>query len=130
MIARVWEGVVSQEKADGYGAYLAGSDRGVADYRRIAGNRGVLLLRRAEGDRVRFLLVSLWDSAAAIAAYAGPDIDRAQYFAYDRECLVDPVTTVAHYEVMVAAREGAPADGPAAGCAPAGGAAPRDHEPG
>ena len=102
MIARVWEGVVRKEKAEGYGAYLAGSEHGVADYQRIPGNRGVLLLRRAEGDRVRFLLVSLWDSADAIAAYAGPDIEKAQYFSYDRECLVDPPTTVAHYEVMVA----------------------------
>jgi len=103
MIARVWEGVVPKEKADGYGAYLAGSDRGVADYQRITGNRGVLLLRRAEGDRVRFLLVSLWDSAEAIAAYAGADIDTAQYFPYDRECLVDPPANVKHFEVMAAA---------------------------
>jgi heme-degrading monooxygenase HmoA len=106
MIARVWQGIVPQDKADGYGAYLADSDRGVSDYQRTPGNRGVLLLRRAEGDQVRFLLVSLWDSAQAIAAYAGPDIEQAQYFPFDRECLVDPDPQVIHYEVMVATGAG------------------------
>ena len=80
MIARVWQGVVPREKAEGYERYLVASDRGVGDYRRIAGNRGVYLMRRAEGERVRFLLISLWDSREAIAGYAGADIEKAQYF--------------------------------------------------
>ena len=102
MIARVWHGVVPAEKADGYAKYLTDSDRGVRDYRRVAGNRGVCLLRRAEGDRVHFLLLSFWESRRAIEGYAGQDIDRAQYFPYDRECLIDPEPGVAHYEVLVA----------------------------
>jgi len=102
MIARVWHGVVPAEKADGYGKYLADSDRGVGDYRRVPGNRGVCLLRRSEGDRVHFLLLSLWESRQAIEGYAGSDIDRAQYFPYDRECLIDPEPGVSHYEVLVA----------------------------
>jgi heme-degrading monooxygenase HmoA len=108
MIARVWHGVVPAEKAEGYGRYLAESDRGVRDYRRIPGNRGVCLLRRAEGGRVHFLLLSFWDSREAIQAYAGPEIERARYFPYDLECLVDPEPNVAHYEVLVA-----PGSGPA-----------------
>ena len=102
MIARVWHGVAPLEKADGYEKYLADSDRGVRDYQRLPGNRGVLLLRRAEGDRVHFLLISYWDSREAIQAYAGADIEQAQYFPYDRECLIDPEPRVAHYEVVVA----------------------------
>ena len=102
MIARVWHGVVPLEKADGYGEYLADSDRGVRDYQRVPGNRGVCLLRRVDGDRFHFLLMSLWDSREAIEAYAGPDIDRAQYFPYDRDCLLEPEPSVVHYEVMVA----------------------------
>ena len=102
MIARVWHGVVPMEKADGYGRYLSDSDRGVSDYRRLPGNRGAYLMRRAEGDRVHFLLVSLWDSREAIAGYAGADIDRARYFPYDLECLIDPEPHVAHYEIVVA----------------------------
>ncbi len=102
MIARVWHGVVPLEKADGYGEYLRGSDLGVRDYRRTPGNRGAWLFRRVEGDRAHFLLISLWESREAIKAYAGPDIERARYFPYDRECLVDPDSHVTHYEVLVA----------------------------
>lgn len=101
MIARVWHGVVPAGKADGYGAYLADSDRGVRDYQRLPGNRGVCLLRRAEGDRVHFTLISFWDSREAIQAYAGEDIERAQYFPYDLECLIEPETFVTHHEVEV-----------------------------
>lgn len=102
MIARVWHGVVPAEKAAGYRSYLADSDRGVRDYQRLPGNRGVCLLERAEGDRVHFLLISFWDSRQAIQAYAGADIEQAQYFPYDRECLIGPEPKVAHYEVAVA----------------------------
>lgn len=102
MIARVWHGVVPLEMADGYDRYLADSELGVRDYQRVAGNRGVCLLRRVQGDQAHFLLISLWDSRAAIEGYAGPDIEQARYFDYDRECLLDPEPTVAHYEVLVA----------------------------
>ena len=107
MVARVWHGVVPREKADGYGTYLSDSDRGVRDYQRLPGNRGVCLLRRDEGDRAHFLLISLWDSRAAIEGYAGKDIDRAQYFPYDRECLLEPEPNVTHYDVLVAPEAGA-----------------------
>jgi heme-degrading monooxygenase HmoA len=100
MIARVWHGVVPQDKAEAYAAYLRDSERGVADYARVPGNRGALLLRRPEGGRVHFLLVSLWESREAIAGYAGPDVDAAQYFELDRECLIDPEPAVLHYEVL------------------------------
>ena len=108
MVARVWHGVVPLDKADGYGAYLADSDRGVRDYQATPGNRGVCLLQRTEGDRVHFLLMSYWDSRDSIKAYAGPDIDQAQYFPYDRECLIDPEPTVTHYDVVVAGMDEAP----------------------
>ena len=100
MIARVWRGSVPNDKAEGYELYLADSDRGVGDYRAIRRNRGAALLRRAMGDRVEFVLISFWDSEAAIREYAGPDIDRARYFDYDLECLIEPDPTVTHYEVV------------------------------
>lgn len=102
MIARVWHGVVPNEKAEGYSKYLRDSDLGVSAYQEIHGNRGVALLRRSDGPRVHFLLISYWDSAEAIREYTGPDMDRAQYFPYDLECLIDPEPNVAHYEVLVA----------------------------
>ena len=106
MIARVWHGMVPIEKADAYGRYLADSDRGVIDYQRVPGNRGVTLLRRDTGDRAHFLLISLWDSRASIEGYTGPDVEQARYFPFDRECLIDPEPTVAHYDVLVATGSG------------------------
>lgn len=100
MIARVWQGVVAIDKADAYERYLAESDRGVRDYQRLPGNRGVTLMRRTDGDRVHFLLISMWDRRESIAAYAGPDINVAQYFAFDLECLISPDPYVQHYEVV------------------------------
>jgi heme-degrading monooxygenase HmoA len=100
MLARVWHGVVPREKADGYAEYLAHSDLGVRGYQAVHGNRGASLLRRVDGAEVHFLLISYWDSAEAIREYTGPDIERAQYFAYDLECLVDPEPRVTHYEVL------------------------------
>ncbi|MGH9749070.1 MAG: hypothetical protein ACRD6R_04000 [Candidatus Polarisedimenticolia bacterium] len=91
-----------QEKAEGYGRYLADSDLGVRDYQRLPGIRGTCLLKRAEGERVHFLLISFRDSREAIQGYTGPDIDRARYFPYDRECLLDPEPKVTHDEVLVA----------------------------
>ena len=102
MVARVWHGVVPAAKAESYAQYLTASERGVKDYQGTKGSRGVTLLRRAEGEHVHFLLISLWESRAAIRAYAGHDIERARYFAYDLECLLEPEPTVAHYDVLVA----------------------------
>jgi heme-degrading monooxygenase HmoA len=98
MIARVWHGVVPIEKADDYTEYLAGF--GVRDYQAVPGNCGVQLLRRREGAVVHFLLLSLWTSREAIEAYTGPDIERARYYPYDLECLVEPEPHVTHYEVV------------------------------
>jgi len=101
MIARVWHGVVPIDKADAYEAYLVESDRGVRDYQRLPGNRGVTLMRRTDGDRVHFLLISTWDDRESIAAYAGGDVESAQYFDFDLECLIAPEPRVQHYEVVI-----------------------------
>ena len=60
MIARIWHGVTLAEKADEYYQFLQQS--GIADYQTVAGNRGVQVLRRIEGDKAHFLLITLWDS--------------------------------------------------------------------
>ena len=106
MIARVWHGVVPAEKAEGYAEYLACSELGVPAYQAIPGNRGAALVRRAEGSIVHFLLISYWDSPDAIRRYTGPDMERAQYFTYDLECLVDPEPAVAHFEVLTRVENG------------------------
>ena len=102
MIARTWHGVTPASKADAYDAYLQRT--GVREYRATPGNLGVYVLRRIEGDRAHFLLVSLWVSYDAIRAFAGTDTERAVYYSEDRDFLLELEPTVTHYEHRLPAR--------------------------
>jgi len=102
MIARTWHGVVPAGKADDYHRFLLGT--GVPDYRGTPGNRGVFVLRRAEGDVAHFLLLTLWDSYDAIRAFAGDDVERARYYPEDPDFLLELEPTVTHYDVLTAIR--------------------------
>jgi heme-degrading monooxygenase HmoA len=98
MIARLWHGVTPASKADAYLDYL--NQTGVTDIRSTAGNRGVYLLRRIEGDRAHFLFLSLWESIAAIEQFAGADIEVARYYPEDLDYLLELEPHVTHYEVI------------------------------
>jgi heme-degrading monooxygenase HmoA len=103
MIARTWHGAVPADKADDYHRFLLRT--GVPDYRGTPGNRGVFVLRRAEGEVAHFLLLTLWDSWDAIRAFAGDDVERARYYPEDPDFLLELEPTVTHYEVLTAIRE-------------------------
>ena len=98
MIARTWRGATAAEDGDAYLEYLHRT--GLADYRKIDGNRGVLALRRTIGRRAEFLLVSLWDSEQAIRNFAGDDVEQAVFYPEDEQFLVDRDLRVTHYEVV------------------------------
>ena len=51
MIARIWRGVTSAEKAEQYFEYLM--ETGLKDYRTVPGNRGVQVLRRTYHETFR-----------------------------------------------------------------------------
>jgi heme-degrading monooxygenase HmoA len=55
-----------------------------------------------EDGRVEFVVLSLWESRDAIAAFAGEDIEVARFYPEDDEFLVAREWTCAHYEVAVA----------------------------
>jgi heme-degrading monooxygenase HmoA len=99
MIARTWRGVTAAADADAYLAYLERT--GLAAYRATPGNLGVTTLRRrVDGDRVEFVLVSLWESMDAVRAFAGPTPDRAVFYPEDDRFLIDRDLDVRHYEVV------------------------------
>ena len=98
MIARIWRGSTAASKADDYLAYLEAT--GIKDYRATPGNRGVQVLRRATGEWVEFVLITLWDSLDAIRAFAGEDIEAAVYYPEDERYLVEREDTVRHYEIV------------------------------
>jgi heme-degrading monooxygenase HmoA len=98
MLARTWRGATKAEEADRYLDYL--HQTGLAEYRKIEGNRGVLALRRVANGQAEFLLVSLWDSESAIRQFAGADIDRAVFYPEDEQFLIERDDHVTHYEVV------------------------------
>jgi heme-degrading monooxygenase HmoA len=74
MIARTWHGVTDASKSD--------------EYQATEGNLGVYVLRRIEGDKVHFLLLTLWESVEAIKKFAGAKMEKAKYYPADKEsCL-------------------------------------------
>lgn len=101
MIARRWHGRVPATKADAYFEYL--NRTGLADYRAIPGNRGVLVERRTDGDVTHFTLTSFWDSYEAIVRFAGNDYEAARYYPEDDAYLLERELHVEHAEVLLMA---------------------------
>jgi heme-degrading monooxygenase HmoA len=100
MIARLWHGITLTEKAAAYLALLR--QRAVSDYRSTPGNLSVEILHRDAGAITHFLIVTHWTSHAAIAAFAGEDIERARYYPEDSDFLLEFEPTVTHYAVAEA----------------------------
>jgi len=100
MIARSWDGVTPAAKADEYTDYVRRT--GVTELAATDGNLGVYLLRREEGDRARFRVLSLWDSMEGIRRFAGEDAERARYFPEDARFLLALEPNVEHFEVVAA----------------------------
>ena len=66
MIARTWHGAVRSEDAERVSPVPA--RHRPSGLQRAAGNRGVYVFRRVEGDVAHFLLLTLWESWDAIRA--------------------------------------------------------------
>jgi heme-degrading monooxygenase HmoA len=97
MIARIWRGITLAEKADEYVHYL--NDTGLKDYAKTPGNQGVTVLRRLQGEHCEIVLISLWESMAAVRAFAGENPERSVYYPEDEQYLLEMEPLVRHYEV-------------------------------
>jgi antibiotic biosynthesis monooxygenase (ABM) superfamily enzyme len=97
VIARVWRGTVRAEDEAEYAGYL--EQTGMRRARAVDGNRGTLVLHRAEGDRAEFVTVLLFDSLDDVRAFAGDEPARAVFFPDDDRYLVERDLDVRHYEV-------------------------------
>jgi len=97
MIARMWRGRTLAAKADEYMGILEST--GLKEYAATEGSRGVLVLRRVDGDQAEFLLITLWESWEAIKRFAGEDVERSVYYPEDDAYLLQREAHVTHYEV-------------------------------
>lgn len=98
MIVRTWRGWTRTADAAEFERCLLRT--GFAEYRATPGNAGAYLARRDQGDRVEFLLISLWESREAARAFGGDAPDRAVFYPWADRFLVARETTAAHYEVF------------------------------
>ena len=78
MIARMWHGVTTPDKADEFLENI--NQTGVPGLKGITGNQGVYVLRRTEETEVHFIMISLWDSREAIVQFAGETSKRPGTF--------------------------------------------------
>ena len=98
MISRMWHGRVPTPEAEAYRDFL--NARAIPDYESVAGNRGVYVLQRPEGDVTHFVTLTFWESMDAIRAFAGDDPEVAKYYDEDRDFLLEFEPTVVHHEVV------------------------------
>jgi len=97
MIARRWHGIVPKAKADPYRKLML--DIAIPDYRSVPGNRGAWCLQREEGEVVHFEMLTFWDDLAVIEAFAGTPVDKAKYYDFDADFLIEMEPHVLHFEV-------------------------------
>lgn len=98
VISRHWKGVTRLEEADNYIAHL--QNETFPSLSKIDGFIGISILRRTTDIGAEFLIVTKWQSMAAIRQFTGdtahvavvPAVVQAMMIEYDKE--------VAHYEVV------------------------------
>jgi heme-degrading monooxygenase HmoA len=98
MIARLWRGVASSSvNAEAYQRHV--TMKVFPSLAAIQGHRGARVLRRADGGRVEFLVMTLWDSMDAVRRFAGDNPEAAVVEPEARAVLSEYDNFVRHYEV-------------------------------
>jgi heme-degrading monooxygenase HmoA len=97
-IARTWRGETRAEDGEAYTRYLERT--GFAEYQGTPGNLGVLGLRRIRNGVAEFLLVTLWESEAAVKRFAGSDLTKAVFYPDDERYLTAKDDRTDHFEVV------------------------------
>ena len=100
MISRIWHGWTLPRNADAYEALLRQEVFVGIHGRRIAGYRGIHLLRRDVGAEVEFVTVMWFDSLDAVRSFAGEDYEAAVVPPKARKLLAHFDARSAHYEVI------------------------------
>jgi len=110
MIARIWQGRSRPGMGSDYFAYL--QETGVKGYRSTEGFKDLIILTREVGTATEYLLITFWDSMEAIRRFAGPEPERAVYYADDDRYFAEEERQpyVRHYEVRDARGVGSALD--------------------
>ena len=98
MVARMWHGMTPIGKADEYSKFLV--ERAIPDYRGTPGNLAAYVLRREDRGKTHFITLTFWESLEKIKAFAREPVDRAKYYAEDKNFLLEFDPKVQHWEVV------------------------------
>lgn len=99
MICRVWHGWTTPSNADAYERLLRDEIFTHIGDRKIAGYRGIQLLRRAHPAEVEFVTMMWFDSLDAVRAFAGDDYTLAVVPPSARQVLSRFDERSTHFEV-------------------------------
>jgi antibiotic biosynthesis monooxygenase (ABM) superfamily enzyme len=101
MITRIWHGWTTPDNAALYEALLRTEIfPGIAS-RKVAGYRGITLLRRDLGEEIEFITIMWFDDLEAVKAFAGEDYATAVVPLKARAVLKRFDATSAHYDTPV-----------------------------
>ena len=98
MISRHWNGLCKRDSADRYVEHLERET--VPQLAALPGFIRASILRRELAAGTDFQVVTLWESLAAIEAFAGQDVDAAVVPASVQAMMLRYDRKVAHYEVV------------------------------
>jgi hypothetical protein len=105
MIARIWRGWATHEKADAYQQIVTTQVLPEIASRNLVGYHGAYLLRREMEDEVEFSTIMLFDSIDSIRAFTGEDYAVAHVPAEARALLSRFDERSAHYETLLSPDE-------------------------
>jgi hypothetical protein len=101
MIARIWRGWTTREKADAYEQIVTTQVLPEIATRNLDGYHGAYLLRREIEGEVEFSTIMLFDSIDHIRAFTGEDYAVAHVPAEARTVLSRFDERSAHYEILL-----------------------------
>jgi len=81
MVVRIWRGQATRENAPAYYRHVTG--KVFPELKGITGHKGAYLLQRETAAGVEFLAVTMWESLAAIQAFAGTEAETAVLLDFD-----------------------------------------------
>jgi heme-degrading monooxygenase HmoA len=96
VIARIWRGRTTADRADEYARYLY--EQGIKPLAEKA--LGVQMLREDRGGESEFVTISYWESVEAMSRFAGDDPRRIHHLERDAEFLIELPTGIQVLDIV------------------------------
>jgi heme-degrading monooxygenase HmoA len=98
MISRQWRGLAKPSHADRYVKHLRAET--FPQLKEIPGFVSASILRRTVPNGVEFLIVTTWESIAAIQGFAGTDVETAVVPPRVQDMMIEYDNRVRHYQIV------------------------------